>query len=178
MVPECACKSRLLDELRRLLNPFDSPGLHRRHGLHQLIPPLGRLLTRARRPSRGTLPRWPTSRHYDALVVGECHHPTEPRDPAALLAQARRAGPVYRVAIFGTVGTGKRSACMHPFPEQAALTTVCGPAEAGLRSRPRNRGETSAATFAPSSKTPAGVTARKVCSECVEEAGRGRADPP
>ena len=28
------------------------------------------------------------------------------------------AGPLYRLAIFGAVGSGKTSACMHPFARQ------------------------------------------------------------
>ena len=77
--------------------------------------------TRHRRPGRGTLPRWPTSPHDDApsLVVGEVHHPTEPREirrPAWLTIPER--GLYTGVAIFGAVGTGKTSACMRPFAQQ------------------------------------------------------------
>ena len=77
--------------------------------------------TRDRRFGRGTLPPWPTSPDDDApaLVVGEVHHPTEPREirrPAWLTLPER--GLYTGVAIFGAVGTGKTSACMRPFAEQ------------------------------------------------------------
>ena len=76
---------------------------------------------RDRRFGRGTLPRWPTSPDDDApsLVVGEVHHPTEPREirrPAWLTLPER--GLYTGVAIFGAVGTGKTSACMRPFAQQ------------------------------------------------------------
>ncbi|MYK78215.1 MAG: hypothetical protein F4023_00980, partial [Acidobacteria bacterium] len=74
--------------------------------------------TRSRRFGRGTLPRWPTSTEDDSpsLVVGELHHPTEPREikrPSWLTLPER--GLYTGVAIFGAVGTGKTSACMRPF---------------------------------------------------------------
>ena len=77
--------------------------------------------TRDRRPGRGTLPRWPTSPDdaSPSLVVGEVHHPTEPREirrPAWLTIPER--GLYTGVAIFGAVGTGKTSACMRPFAQQ------------------------------------------------------------
>ena len=77
--------------------------------------------SRDRRFGRGTLPRWPTSPDDDApsLVVGECHHPSEPREirrPSWLTLPER--GLYTGVAIFGAVGTGKTSACMRPFARQ------------------------------------------------------------
>ncbi|MDE0652231.1 MAG: TraM recognition domain-containing protein [bacterium] len=77
--------------------------------------------TRDRRFGRGALPRWPTSPDDDspALVVGEVHHPTEPREitrPSWLTVPER--GLYTGVAIFGAVGTGKTSACMRPFAQQ------------------------------------------------------------
>ena len=77
--------------------------------------------TQDRRFGRGTLPRWPTSPENDspALVVGEVHHPTEPREirrPSWLTLPER--GLYTGVAIFGAVGTGKTSACMRPFAQQ------------------------------------------------------------
>ena len=74
-----------------------------------------------RRFGRGTLPRWPTSPDDDSpsLVVGEIHHPTEPREirrPSWLPLPER--GLYTGVAIFGAVGTGKISACMRPFAQQ------------------------------------------------------------
>ena len=76
---------------------------------------------RGPRFGRGTLPRWPTSPGDDSpsLVVGEVHHPTEPREirrPAWLTLPER--GLYTGVAIFGAVGTGKTSACMRPFARQ------------------------------------------------------------
>ena len=84
---------------------------------HLWFGPLGR----DRRPGRGILPRWPTSPDDDspALVVGEVHHPTEPREitrPSWLTLPER--GLYTGVAIFGAVGTGKTSACMRPFAQQ------------------------------------------------------------
>ncbi len=78
-------------------------------------------LTRDGRPGRGTLPPWPTSPQDDSpsLVVGEIHHPTEPREitrPSWLTLPER--GLYTGVAIFGAVGTGKTSACMRPFARQ------------------------------------------------------------
>ena len=77
--------------------------------------------TRDRRFGRGTLPPWPTSPDdaSPSLVVGEVHHPTEPREirrPAWLTLPER--GLYTGVAIFGAVGTGKTSACMRPFAQQ------------------------------------------------------------
>ena len=77
--------------------------------------------TRDRRFGRGTLPPWPTAPDDDApaLVVGELHHPTEPREitrPSWLTLPER--GLYTGVAIFGAVGTGKTSACMRPFAQQ------------------------------------------------------------
>ena len=77
--------------------------------------------TRDRRFGRGTLPRWPTSPDDDSpsLVVGEVHHPTEPREitrPSWLTLPER--GLYTGIAIFGAVGTGKTSACMRPFARQ------------------------------------------------------------
>ncbi|MDE0177059.1 MAG: TraM recognition domain-containing protein [Gammaproteobacteria bacterium] len=77
--------------------------------------------TRGPRLGRGTLPRWPTSPGDDSpsLVVGELHHPTEPREitrPSWLTLPER--GLYTGVAIFGAVGTGKTSACMRPFARQ------------------------------------------------------------
>ena len=77
--------------------------------------------SRDRRFGRGTLPRWPNSPDDDApsLVVGECHHPSEPREirrPSWLTLPER--GLYTGVAIFGAVGTGKTSACMRPFAQQ------------------------------------------------------------
>ncbi|MYJ68849.1 MAG: hypothetical protein F4087_10130, partial [Gemmatimonadetes bacterium] len=77
--------------------------------------------TRSRRFGRGSLPRWPASTEDDSpsLVVGELHHPTEPREitrPSWLTLPER--GLYTGVAIFGAVGTGKTSACMRPFARQ------------------------------------------------------------
>ena len=77
--------------------------------------------TRDRRFGRGRLPRWPTSPDDDSpsLVVGELHHPVEPREitrPSWLTLPER--GLYTGVAIFGAVGTGKTSACMRPFARQ------------------------------------------------------------
>ena len=67
------------------------------------------------------LPVWPLSPTDDGpgIVVGEVHHPAEVREifnPSWLTIPER--GIYTGVAIFGAVGSGKTSACMHPFAEQ------------------------------------------------------------
>ena len=68
------------------------------------------------------LPPWPLSPDKDAgpgIVVGEVHHPVKPveiSNPSWLIIPER--GLYTGVAIFGAVGSGKTSACMHPFAEQ------------------------------------------------------------
>ena len=69
----------------------------------------------------GTLPTWPLSPQQagPAIVVGEVHHPVEAREifnPSWLTIPER--GLYTGVAIFGAVGSGKTSACMHPFARQ------------------------------------------------------------
>ena len=54
-----------------------------------------------------------------AIVVGETHHPVEAREvpnPDWLVIPER--GLFTGIAIFGAVGSGKTSACMHPFARQ------------------------------------------------------------
>ena len=70
---------------------------------------------------RARLPRWPLSPDAadPAIVVGEVRHPTRPeesRAPKWLTIPER--GLYTGVAIFGAVGSGKTSACMHPFARQ------------------------------------------------------------
>ena len=70
---------------------------------------------------RSRLPRWPLSPTADgpAIVVGEVHHPVrvaESPTPEWLTIPER--GLYTGVAIFGAVGSGKTSACMHPFARQ------------------------------------------------------------
>ena len=70
---------------------------------------------------RARLPRWPLSPTSDgpAIVIGEVHHPVKPeesRTPDWLMIPER--GLYTGVAIFGAVGSGKTSACMHPFARQ------------------------------------------------------------
>ena len=69
----------------------------------------------------GGLPVWPISprQKAPAIVVGEVHHPVEAREifnPSWLTIPER--GLYTGVAIFGAVGSGKTSACMHPFARQ------------------------------------------------------------
>ena len=69
----------------------------------------------------GRLPTWPLSTHQKApgIVIGEVHHPVEPREifnPSWLTIPER--GLYTGVAIFGAVGSGKTSACMNPFARQ------------------------------------------------------------
>ncbi|MXX34348.1 MAG: hypothetical protein F4Z50_06265, partial [Gemmatimonadetes bacterium] len=70
---------------------------------------------------RGRLPGWPTSPNGDApsLVIGETHHPTEPREserPSWLVIPEK--GLYTGVLVVGAVGTGKTSGCMQPFAQQ------------------------------------------------------------
>ena len=70
---------------------------------------------------RSRLPAWPLSPHSDgpAIVIGEVHHPVravESPTPEWLTIPER--GLYTGVAIFGAVGSGKTSACMHPFARQ------------------------------------------------------------
>lgn len=69
----------------------------------------------------GNLPAWPTSSEDPVLsvVVGELHHPIEAREspqPSWLVIPER--GLYTGIAVFGAVGTGKTTACMHPFARQ------------------------------------------------------------
>ena len=69
----------------------------------------------------GRCPEWPISPEQDApgIVIGEVHHPVEPKEifnPDWLTIPDR--GLYAGVAIFGAVGSGKTSACMHPFARQ------------------------------------------------------------
>ncbi|MDE0389689.1 MAG: type IV secretion system DNA-binding domain-containing protein [Rhodospirillales bacterium] len=70
---------------------------------------------------RGKLPRWPLSDEdpSPSLVVGETHHPTEPVEsphPGWLVLEEK--GLFTGTFVCGAVGTGKTSACMHPFAQQ------------------------------------------------------------
>jgi len=75
----------------------------------------------ASRPASGRLPPWPVSPEDEApsVAVGEIHHPIEPREsdrPSWLVIPEK--GLYTGIAVFGAVGTGKTTACMHPFAEQ------------------------------------------------------------
>ena len=78
----------------------------------------------------GKLPRWPLSPRQAApgIVVGEVHHPVEAREifnPSWLTIPER--GLYTGVAIFGAVGSGKTSACMHPFARQLLSWQAANP---------------------------------------------------
>ena len=68
------------------------------------------------------LPPWPLSADKDAgpgIVVGEVHHPVKPveiSNHSWLIIPER--GLYTGLASFGAVGSGKTSACMHPFAQQ------------------------------------------------------------
>ena len=69
----------------------------------------------------GALPAWPLSPEQSGpeIVIGEVHHPVEPKEifnPEWLTIPER--GLYTGIAIFGAVGSGKTSACMHPFAKQ------------------------------------------------------------
>ena len=70
---------------------------------------------------RSRLPAWPLSPAADspAIVVGEVHHPVKAiESPAPEWLTIPERGLYTGVAIFGAVGSGKTSACMHPFARQ------------------------------------------------------------
>ena len=70
---------------------------------------------------RSRLPAWPLSPTADgpAIVVGEVHHPVKPiESPTPQWLTIPERGLYTGVAIFGAVGSGKTSACMHPFARQ------------------------------------------------------------
>ena len=70
---------------------------------------------------RSSLPPWPLSPTADgpAIVVGEVHHPVRAiESPAPEWLTIPERGLYTGVAIFGAVGSGKTSACMHPFARQ------------------------------------------------------------
>ena len=61
----------------------------------------------------------PAGREKLSLVLGEVHHPKKPlpaENPQWLTIPER--GLYTGIAIFGAVGSGKTSCCMHPFAEQ------------------------------------------------------------
>ena len=76
---------------------------------------------RRRTAAHGSLPADPfdPSSEEISLTVGELHHPTEPVEsasPSWLSIPAR--GLFTGICIVGAVGSGKTSACMHPFAVQ------------------------------------------------------------
>ena len=77
------------------------------------------------------LPPWPLSADKNAapgIVVGEVHHPVkavEISNPSWLIIPER--GLYTGVVIFGAVGSGKTSACMHPFAQQILSWQAANP---------------------------------------------------
>ena len=70
---------------------------------------------------RSRLPAWPLSPTADgpAIVVGEVHHLVRAiESPAPEWLTIPERGLYTGVAIFGAVGSGKTSACLHPFARQ------------------------------------------------------------
>ena len=70
---------------------------------------------------RSRLPAWPLSPTADgpAIVVGEVHHPVRAiESPTPEWLTIPQRGLSTGVAIFGAVGSGKTSACLHPFARQ------------------------------------------------------------
>ena len=70
---------------------------------------------------RSRLPSWPLSPSADgpAIVIGEVHHPVKlAESPTPEWLTIPERGLYTGVAIFGAVGSGKTSACMHPFARQ------------------------------------------------------------
>ncbi len=70
---------------------------------------------------RSRLPTWPLSPTADgpAIVIGEVHHPVKlAESPTPEWLTILERGLYTGVAIFEAVGSGKTSACMHPFARQ------------------------------------------------------------
>ena len=91
----------------------------------------------------GALPTWPLSTRQTApaIVIGEVHHPVEAREifnPSWLTIPER--GLYTGVAIFGAVGSGKTSACMHPFARQLLSWQAGESTEAGGGAHARSQG--------------------------------------
>ena len=79
---------------------------------------------------RSRLPKWPLSPTADgpAIVVGEVHHPVKAiESPTPQWLTIPERGLYTGVAIFGAVGSGKTSACMHPFARQLLSWQVDNP---------------------------------------------------
>ena len=88
---------------------------------------------------RSRLPAWPLSPTADgpAIVVGEVHHPVKAiESPAPEWLTIPERGLYTGVAIFGAVGSGKTSACMHPFARQLLSWHATNPARRRGRAHP------------------------------------------
>ena len=87
---------------------------------------------------RSRLPEWPLSPTADgpAIVIGEAHHPVKlAESPTPQWLTIPERGLYTGVAIFGAVGSGKTSACMHPFARQLLSWQAKNPER---RDRPRS----------------------------------------
>ena len=92
---------------------------------------------------RSRLPTWPLSPTADgpAIVVGEVHHPVRAiESPAPEWLTIPERGLYTGVAIFGAVGSGKTSACMHPFARQLLSWHADESRAARRRARPGSEG--------------------------------------
>ena len=77
--------------------------------------------SRSERAARGALPTDPYDPVSDevSVTVGEIHHPTDPVESASPQWLSIPARGLYTgICIVGAVGSGKTSACMHPFARQ------------------------------------------------------------
>ena len=75
------------------------------------------------------------------IVIGEVHHPVEAREifnPGWLTIPER--GLYTAIAIFGAVGSGKTSACMHPFAKQLLSWQADDPERRAAASYARSEG--------------------------------------
>ena len=107
----------------------------------------------AARPGR--LPDWPLrpTDEGPGIVIGEVHHPVEAREifkPSWLTIPER--GLYTGVAIFGAVGSGKTSACMHPVRPADLVLAGEGSRITGRRrwcSRSREISAMTSAAFSP-----------------------------
>ena len=87
---------------------------------------------------RSSLPTWPRSPTADgpAIVVGEVHHPVKlAESPTPEWLTLPERGLYTGVAIFGAVGSGKTSACMHPFAPPACPPRRPAPAGGEVQTR-------------------------------------------
>ena len=124
---------------------------------------------------RSRLPAWPLSPTADgpAIVVGEVHHPVKAiESPSPEWLTIPERGLYTGVAIFGAVGSGKTSACMHPFARQLLSWQAHNPRRAATGGAQSWKSRAiSVTTSARSSKTPGAKPTTSSCPSMVRSHG-------